>query len=220
MINCAARPWGLERQLRRSLSWVGEAELEGLAGICLEDELPGATGEWPEWARRAAEENFHVGGWYAPAGDDGPAHITLYVRHVYGAIPPWHWWTTVPTLRIVRTLAHEVAHHLIATGRTSTLPGAAAAAGDEEEVANLYAEGVVRRMEGRWAYRWGQRRLKKLAEWHYAFGIADWRGLRYEAAARHFFNAWDLDPTHETAAYWYWRAKEMCRPEPKAPPGA
>jgi tetratricopeptide (TPR) repeat protein len=207
--RCANSPPGLEWQVRRSLRWISQADLEGLALIRLEDEMPEVFGGAAEWAGRvrAAGEAAHVAGWYSPPKADVPAYIMLYVRQVYAAVPSWLWWSTVPTLRILRTLAHEVAHHLVATRKYVFRPGENLE--DEESLARCYAAHALERATARWSYKLGRWSLKEIAGWYYAFGNLYWREKKYSTAAAYFFKAWDLDPEHNEAAYWYWRAKDM-----------
>lgn len=207
---CTAPPLALEWQVRRSLRWFDESDLQGLDLIRLEDELPELTEGAADWVKRvqAEGESSHVYGWYSPGKAEVPPYIMLYVRQVYRGIPSLLWWSSVPTLRLVRTLAHEVAHHVITTKGYVFQPGETAA--DEELIANRYAETVLAKMRAHWRYRFAHWCLRDLAGWHYAFGSVDWREKKYEAAADRFFKAWDLDPEHADASYWYWRAKEMC----------
>lgn len=213
--RCANPPRGLERQLRRSLRWIDEADLRGLAVLALQDEMTGVTANAPAWAKEAEamSERVRVGGWYSPATADVPAYIMLYVQTIYRTIPSWLRWSPVPTLRIVRTLAHEVAHHLIATRGYVNQPGEETE--DEESLADGYADKTLKRMVKRWPYRLGQWYFKERASWHYIFGSLDWRQQKYEAAANRFLDAWNLDPSHKSAAYWYWRARERCSTRPK-----
>lgn len=213
--RCSKPPFGLEWQVRRSLRWLDRSHLEGLAEIRLEDELPKwpVTGEEVEWVQRIRVEGHtaYVNGWYAMPTASEPPFIILYAQPVYRPIPSFLWWSTVPTIRILRTLAHEVAHHLIATRgyvfkKEEDLS-------DEEMLANRYAESVLRKAAAQWSYKLGQWCLKDIAGWHYAFAMVDWRQKKYKAAAERFYNAWNLDPENEAASRWYWRAKEMCSSE-------
>lgn len=208
--HCSGAPIGLEGRLRQSLRWIEPSHLEGLASIQLEDVMPKSAGaeHEEEWARRVRLEDrtTHVKGWYASSAADAPAFIMLYVQPIYRAIPSVLWWSTVPTLRLLRTLAHEVAHHLKATrgfilheGEDDT---------DEEALADRYAECVVERVTTRWPYKLGQLCLKEIASWHYIYGMLDWREEKYLSATERFYNAWELNPENKEADYWYWRAKD------------
>jgi len=205
---CSNPPLGLEWQVRRSLRLIDQSHLKGLGFIYLEDELPIPPDMEREedWVRRVYAEgnSAHISGWYAPGkARKSPAGIMLYVQVIYRGVPSSLWWSTVPTLCIVRTLAHEVAHHLIATGSLESEGDT-----DEEITANCYAAEVMRQTTKKWGYKLGLICLKEIAGWHYAFGSIDWRQENYKSAANHFLKAWHLDPNHEEAGDWYWRAKD------------
>lgn len=210
--RCSDSPLGLEWQVRRSLRLLDQSHLAGLEFIILEDGISELTDteNAAEWVKRAHTEGTlaHVGGWYAAPEADTPAYVVLYVRAMYRAVPSFLWWSTVPTLCILRRLAHEVAHHLIAIRGYVFREGEETT--DEESLANHYAACVEQRVTMRWQYKLGQRCLKEIAIWHYTFGILDWREKKYRSAAEHFYDAWNLNPENKEAGYWYWRAKEMC----------
>ena len=210
--RCIDPPWGVERKVQRSLQWINPPDLRGLDCIYLEDEFPKAIDLTANWAKRAQEESAQVYGWYSPSKADSPAYIMLYIRQIYKGVPSFLSWSTIPTIRIVRTLAHEVAHHLAATRGYINQKDEIR---DEELLANRYADNVLQKMMRHWSYRFGQLCLKEIAGWHYAFGNVNWRQQQYKAAANHFFTAWDLDPENKNASYWYWRAKEKCSIESK-----
>lgn len=109
----------------------------------------------------------------------------------------------------MRTLAHEVAHHVVAS--QGLVPGSDEPGNDEEEesVANKYAAHVLDRMERNWFNRLGERGLKEIAQWHYVLGIADLRAKKFVDTADSFYKAWDLDPSNKDAGDLYWRAREL-----------
>jgi hypothetical protein len=183
-----------------------------MGSIEIEEEMPeSAKGHAEvEWAREVRVRGHHefVNGWYASAQKGTPAFITLYARAIYRPIPAFLWWTTVPTLRIIGTLAHEVAHHLVAT-RGYVFENVEKIA-DEEGLANRFSAKVIETTLRRPSYRLGQWCIRDLAGWYYAFAQADWDHNDFRAAARRFHRAWDLCPDNEEAAYWYWQAKEKC----------
>lgn len=212
IINTSTRPpLGLEWQIRRSLRWIEESHLQGLAYVQIADELPEEeeTGDASEWAIQARAEGTHIYfyGWYSPSLVDEPAYIMLYARQIYRGIPRFLWWSTLPTLRIVRALAHEVGHHLAATRGYVIQPGEDR--NQEESLADRYAANVLERMTKHWSYKLGQWGIKDLAGWHYVFGIADLRAKKYGSAADCFYKSWVLDRQNEDALNLYWRAREM-----------
>lgn len=216
--RCSKPPWGLERQVRRSLRWIDQSHLEGLDSIRIESEMPDRPDRVVpeiEWAKqvRAISQTACVNGWYAEGSGSTPPYIMLYARPIYRPIPMFFWWSAVPTLRIVSTLAHEVAHHLVAKRGYVFDQGEDLT--DEESLANRYSASVLQKTTARFSYRLGQSCLKEIAAWYYNFAILDWRQKNYKAAAEGFYNAWNLNPEHQEANYWHWRAKEMSSFESK-----
>lgn len=200
--HCSDAPRGVVRQVRRCLEWIESGDLKGVAFICLMDQMPSKV--------TSVDSQGNTYGWYHLEMENTPPYIVLYIPNIYSGIPSFLWWTTIPTLRICRSLAHEVAHHVVAK-RSYAQDGEKIE--EEEAFANNYASGVLRRMTERWIYRLGDWCMKEMAGWYYAFGNVDWRFGRYSDAASRFFKAWDLDPQHEDAAYWYWRAKKIIAKE-------
>lgn len=209
---CTSPPLGLEWQIRRSLRWIDSSHLAGLASIRVEREMP----ERPhravqeiEWAKQVRADGHVacVNGWYAePTATELP-YIMLYAQPIYRPIPMLFWWSTVPTLRILSTLAHEVAHHLVAKRGYVFDQGEDVT--DEESLANQYSASVLQKTAAKLSYRLGQSCLKEIAAWRYAFAMGDWRRKNYKKAAEGFYDAWNLNPEHEQANYWHWRAREM-----------
>jgi hypothetical protein len=39
--------------------------------------------------------------------------------------------------------------------------------------------------------------------------VHDWREKKYKEAAERWYRAWHLDPDHQEAVNWYWRAKKL-----------
>ena len=196
--------------LKRSLKWIDQSHLEGLYCIRLLDELPVPTEESDEWYKEARQEGYDVFGCYNAKQDNTVSCITLNLGDVYQSIPFLYRYTTVPTLLIAHSLAHEVAHHLVATRgyvfkRGENLKHKAY----EEVIANRYAFYVVKRMEKRWYYRLGRWMVRDLSDHHHVLALLDWREKKYERSALHWYRAWCLNPELDEAAYWYWRAKKM-----------
>lgn len=203
-------PWGIEWQVRRSLRWFDPSLLQELGSIQIESGMPEKPRRLNEtdWARdvRALGYTSHVNGWYALAREGTPAAIMLYARPIYRAVPWMLWWTTVPALRILSTLAHEVAHHLVATRGYVFKQGEDVA--DEEALATRFSKKMVEATAVRWSYRLGLWCIKDLSNWYYTFAMTDWEKKDFCAAARRFYSAWDLCPDNDEAAYWYWEARK------------
>jgi hypothetical protein len=66
------------------------------------------------------------------------------VSEIDRGIPSLYCWTTVPTMVITQRLAHEVGHHLIATGGYLFSPAQKfITKRDEETAVNLYGFSVT-----------------------------------------------------------------------------
>ena len=205
--ECADAPLGLEWHVRRSLRWHDPSSLEGLASIRLLDEAPEFAVVKSEAIKRAKREGFGVYGLYCRERGGDPASIMLFVRDIYGGIPSYYWWSPIPTLRISRTLSHEVAHHLNARRGFIFRPGESPK--DEESLASQYANSVLSKMVESWYYRLGRWKLRNIAMAYYVRGMSAWQNAQYKEAAAHWHRAWDLNRELKEAAYWYWRAKDM-----------
>jgi hypothetical protein len=194
--------------VRRALEWINPPDLVGVERIRLVDRIEEPHAQSPGWHRQAHAEAFGVLGLYMREEKNRPAYINLYVSDIYRGIPSPLYLTTIPTLLIAHTLAHEVGHHLVAARSYIFQPGEKYNHDQiEEEFCNRYAFGVLQRMKERRLYRAGAWVLRRLAGWHYGFGALEWREKRYQRAAERFYTAFHLDPGREDACYWYWRAK-------------
>lgn len=212
--SCKNLPRGALWHVRRGLSWINPADLVGIAFIQLMDEMSKPSENSLEWHKQAHAEDFNVSGVYMRQDGGTPACIILFVRDMYFGIPPLYRWTTVPTLSISRTLAHEVGHHLIAQRGYIYQPTEKYKHRQpeydeyEEEMANRYAFEVLKKMKKRWYYKLGQSATKGLASHHYIQGMLDWKEKKFKKAADRWHKAWHLDPDRLDAAYWYQRAKD------------
>lgn len=197
--------------LRRSLTWINPSHLEGLYCIRLLDELPTPTAQSDEWYKHAVEQGYDVFGCYDPKDERTVSCVTLNLKDIYKLIPVAYYWTPVPTLLIAHAVAHEVAHHLVATRGYVFKKGEIFKHREYEEVAaNRYAFSVLKKMEERWYYRISRWLIRDLADHHHVLALLDWREKKYEKSAKHWYRAWCLNPELDEAAYWYWRAKKMC----------
>ena len=204
-------PWSAVRHVRRSLRWIYHQDLDGLSFIELVDKMPDPTIKSPERIREAFTEGYGVYGLYHYQTKNSSAHVTLNIKDICRGIPSIYWWTTVPTLLIASTLAHEVAHHVVARRGYINEPGETRKYDEYDEAfAYRYAFEVRKRMMGKWYYRFGVWAIKDLAQWQYYFGIHDWSAGKYAEAAKHWYRAWSLDTDHRDAEEWYWRAREIC----------
>ena len=222
IINQSSRPLrGARWRLRRGLRWINPSHLEGLCCIRLLDELPEPSNRSDESYKDAWTQGHHIYGLYSASDGHTVSCITLNIGDIYRLVPFAYRWTTVPTLLITHSLAHEVAHHLAATRGYVLKRGENRRHCEYEEVAaNRYAFHVVKEMEKRWYYRVGRWMINDLANHHHALAVLDWREKNYEKSAYHWYRAWCLKPELDEAAYWYLRAKQMRTPEGgQRPPG-
>ncbi|MEK6288510.1 MAG: hypothetical protein AABO57_22565 [Acidobacteriota bacterium] len=209
--QCHNPPRGALWHLRRSLGWINASDLEGLYCVRLLDALPEPNEESDEFYKYAWKEGHHIYGIYSPENRNTVSCITLNLGDIYRLVPFIYWWTTVPTLLIAHSLAHEVAHHLVATRGYVFKNGENLEHREYEEVAaNRYAFYVVKKMEERWYYRLARWMIKDLADHHHVLALLDWREKKYEKSAEHWYRAWCLNPELDEAAYWYLRARKMC----------
>jgi hypothetical protein len=207
--ECTKPPRSLITQVRRSLGWISPLDLDGIAFVRLMNEIEEPHANSPDWHKRAKAEELCVTGQYSPKQGKSPAHIILYANGLYRGVPSVYRWTTVQTLNICYTLAHEVAHHLVARRGYVFQPDETFPHDEnEEEFCNRYAFGVSKKMMKRWHYRLGMWALRDLAGWYYAFGCADWKDKNFKKASERFETAFHLDRNHTDALYWYWRAKD------------
>lgn len=208
--HCTKPPWGLVWHVRRSLAWINPADVDGVSCVQLVDQLPKPSSASPVAIREAFEHGFNIYGLYRPRDKTKPPYITLNIADIYKAVPRLYWFTTVPTLLVTHSLAHEVGHHIVAKRGYIIKPGETGKLEAREEAfANQYAFSVYERMQRRWYYRLGGWAIRDLSEWHYVFGMISWKSKNYIKAAEHWYNASVLNPDNNDAAHWYRRAKEM-----------
>lgn len=209
---CRNLPRGAIWHIERALSWIDPADLDGIAFVQLLDEIPDQLSRATYRRRCAKNEGFGFNGLYFASSGDTPAHIMLFVQDVYRGIPGIFKWTTVQTLQISRTIAHEVGHHLIEGKGYIFEPNENyETSGFEEEMADRYAFGILKKMRERWYYKLGSWTTKRIASFHYIVGLADWKERNYGKAAERWYTAWHLDPDRQDAVDWYWQAKKILK---------
>jgi hypothetical protein len=208
--DSASPPRGLCRHVRRSLGWIRPDDLDGIDFIWLMDRLPEASVNQDANLSHATREGYNIYGLYSARKGSDPSYIVLLVNDIYRGVPRLYRYTPVVTVLINRTLAHEVGHHLITRRGYVFQPGEKYKHKEiEEEFADRYAFGVLKRMRKRWYYRWAMWAIKDLAKMHYFFGAKEWERGNYKKAAEYWYVAGEFDPDHIEAYRWYLRAKEM-----------
>lgn len=211
----SGRRIALSWHIRCCLRWIPATDLFGIDQLTLEDRIGPPTAHSSEWHRQAYREEHDVIGQYFGKQNEVPASITLYIATLYDGVPWMYWLSPMITLNIARTLAHEVGHHLIAKqGYVFDEREKINEPEYAEEMANRYSFSITKRMKKRWYYRFADWLARDLAGWHYIHGIFEWRAGRYDSAAASWKNAYNLDPNHSEAAYWYHRAKEAQSADP------
>ena len=199
---CSNPPWGLFRQVTTCLNWINKDDLQGLGKLILTDEMINAP--------TIADDAVSRRGYYAYPTEDIPPVIFLTIPEFYKWVPSWLWWSSIITLRICDTLAHEVGHH-VSFMRDNQIANAEAS--QRELLANNYADAVIESMTRHWYYKMGRSITKEIAGWYFAFGLAAARYDHYQRAARRFYAAWHLVPEMEEAAEYYWRARRAYEKE-------
>jgi len=207
--SCSKLPFGARLHVRTCLRWINPADLAGVGSIELQDSMPKATKDSPDWHKQATADELSINGLYIHGSGISPARITLFTRDIYRGIPKLYWLTPVTTLSFARTLAHEVGHHLIAergyvftVGEKTHLPEY------EEEMAHRYSSSVLKRMRQRCYYRLAHRAMRDLALTHYMLGVHEWNAGRYRKAAEDWYKAFHLDSDRQDAIDWYLRARQ------------
>jgi hypothetical protein len=212
--DCVNPAVGLLRHVRRSLSWIHPADLDGVGFIWLVDDLPQEFYEHSERLRWLKEEEAGIRGLYVARRGKQSAYIILCIPEIYNELPLLYRLTSVATLRVSYSLAHEVAHHLIATRGYVFQPGEKYPRNEfEEEFCNRYASETLKKMQSRWRYKVGRWAMNELARWQYIFGCVDWEQKRYKDAAAHWYKTIGLNPDYEKVVQWYFRAKELSKRE-------
>jgi len=132
------------------LAWFTQRDLEGLELIrviddCLYDP---ESAKVPPYLR-----GFLHNGHYLRKMKDRPAQVVLYANDVYFGIPKLLMASPMATVKIARTLAHELGHHVIATRGYITnhwekyKPRYGVRNPYEEKMADAYASDLMEKMQ-------------------------------------------------------------------------
>lgn len=204
-------PKSMRRHVLRALKWVNPVDLVGLDLIKLIYEVDPSS--LNETLRQGHDQGQAINGMYFRKRSDRPAQIHLYSKDLYLGIPLKLKRWPIVTYCIARTLFHEIGHHVIAEKGYIYLPTEKykGEGYDEfkEEMADRYAFDLLSKMTNHPYYKLGKSMTRWLANEHYAQGIYYWKLEQYSKAAEKWYFTWHLNPAHEYAAHWYWRAREM-----------
>ncbi len=186
--------------VRRTLKWIGQSDLEGLGSIrvideCLDD---------PEYVKLPRYlMGFTYNGHHLRKMKDQPAQVVLYANDIYFGIPKLLMASPMATLKVARTLAHEVGHHVIATRGYIYKPWEKYKPWDgirnpyEEKMADAYASDVMERM-----LKWG---------------LTDYWDGNYQSAASLEARAHSLNPENEDAGQCFRHAMEKLKTQDPSP---
>ncbi len=206
--------------VRRVLKWIGQRDLEGLELIRVIDECP----DDPESAKVAPYlRGFLYNGHYSRKMNNQPAHVVLYARDLYFGIPKLLMASPMATLKLARTLAHEVGHHVIATRGyiykpwEKYKPWAGVRDPYAEQMADVYASDVIKRMLRHWPYKLGKLLARMLSTVLYKAGIQDYWDGNYQAAASLQARAHSLNPENEDAGQCFRHAMEKLKTQSPSP---
>lgn len=205
-------PRTLTAHIRRSLKWIEPQDLDGIDHVLLLEDVPEISRRADPDLERALKDDLLLFGAYKARTINGPAHIILIVRSLYLPVPRIFSYTPAMTLRIAKTIAHEVGHHVIAEKKFGLRKKSNSdEVESEEEFAKRYERAVISRMERRWVYMLGAKLLKVAAAINYHRGARAWNNRRFHQAARYFDMTIQVEPAHSDANYWFWRAREKAR---------
>lgn len=209
-----------ERHIRRVLRWFSVRDLEGLESIRVIDECPDdpESAKVPPYLR-----GFLHNGHYLRKMKNQPAEVVLYASDVYFGIPKLLMSSRMATLKLARTLAHEVGHHVIATRGYIYKPWEKYKPWDgvrdpyAEKMADAYASDVIERMLKHWPYKLGKLMARMLSTFLYKAGIQDYWDGNYQSAASLQARAHSLNLENEDAGQCFRHAMEKLKTQSPSP---
>lgn len=206
--------------VRRVLKWVGQRDLEGLESIRVIDECP----DDPESVKVSPYlRGFLHNGHYSKKMKNRPAQVVLYASDVYFGIPKLLMLSPMATLKLARTLAHEVGHHVIASRGYIYKPWEKYKPWDgvrnpyEEKMAEAYASDVIERMLRHWPYRLGRLMARMLSNFLYQWGLTDYWDGNYQSSASLEARAHSLNLENENAGQCFRHAMEKLKTQSPSP---
>jgi len=164
------------------LRWVNKEDLKDLHAVRVIAERPNDR----EYAERPQYlSGFLYNGHYEFKTKDRNAQVVLYAGDVYFGVPKIFAGTSMATLKMARTLAHEIGHHVIATRGYIYKPSEKyrpwTGVNDpyEEAMVCAYASDVIDRMLGNWRYKFGKFLTRKLSSALYRAGLQEYSDGNY-----------------------------------------
>src|SRR3989475_8776151 len=206
--------------VRRVLKWIGQRDLEGLEFVRVIDECPDdpESAKVPQYLR-----GFLHNGHYSRKMKNRPAEVVLYANDVYFGIPKLLMASPMATLKVARTLTHEVGHHVIASRGYIYKPWEKYKPWDgvrnpyEEKMAEAYASDVIERMLRHWPYKLGRLMAQRTSNFLYKWGLADYWAGDYQAAASRQARAGTLNLENEDADQCFRHAMERLKTQTPSP---
>ena len=213
-------PRGLTGHIRRALSVIEPQDLEGIDHVLLLEDVPEVSRRADPELDRILQDDLLLFGAYKARTKDGPAHIILIVRSLYLPVPGVFTHTPAMTIRVAKTIAHEVGHHLIAEKKYALRKKPDSDELEtEEEFAERYERSVISRMKRGGIYILGARLLRLAAAMNYYRGTREWKKKNFDQAAHYFDMTIQVEPTHDDANYWFWKAREKAKGVAEERPG-
>jgi hypothetical protein len=206
--------------VRRVLKWINAEDLKDLHAIKVIDERP----DDPEYTGRPRYlSGLLYNGHYEFKTKDRDARVVMYANDIYFGIPYTMMYTPAATLRLARTLAHEVGHHVVATKGYIYKPWEkyrrwnGVADPYEEKMVEDYASDVLERMLGHWPYKFGKFFTRKFANLLYRASLQQYWDGDYVRSARLGFRAYHLDTTNLDASQCYRHSMEKLKSQTPSP---
>ena len=206
--------------VRQVLKWCRHDDLKGLESIIVIDKCP----DDPMSTKVAPYiRGFLYNGHYSRRIRNQTAHVVLYSDDIYFGIPKLLMASRICTLKIARTLAHEIGHHVIATRgyihqpSEHYQPWTGIRDPHEEEMADQYAAEVMNRMLTSWRNRFSRLLAQMLSIFLYKAGIQDYWDGNYESSARLEFRARAINPDNVEAGQCYRHAMEKLKTQRPSP---
>ncbi len=207
------------RHIQRVLAYLSADDLKGLGMIrvideCQDDELQ----KVPPYMR-----GFLYNGEYRGGTKKEPAQIILFANDIYFGIPKPLLMSSVATLKVARTLAHEVGHHVIARRGYLYQPSEKYKAWngirdpEAEKVVDRFAAEVVYRMQQHWPYTVGKLLARLSSTVLYKGGLQAYRAEDYKRAASMLARAHSLNLENEDAGQAYRHAMEKLKTQTPSP---
>jgi hypothetical protein len=204
----------------RVLKWIDHDDLKDLHAITVIDE----RSDDPGYAQRPKYlSGLLYNGHYEFKTKDRDARVVLYANDIYFGIPYVMMYTPAAILKLARTLAHEIGHHVVATRGyiyepwEKYKPWSGVNDPYEEKMVEAYADDVIERMSLQWPYKFGKFLTRKFANLLYRAGLQKYWDGDYQKAARLGFSAYHLDPTNLDANQCYRYAMEKLKTQTPSP---